>query len=574
MHFVHDGGDDALQRVLESRRAIRHHVCVSVSALERENEKLKAEVAERNAAIVDRDAKIERLARDLRSLEEHIKRLLSGRGRDHLIPEGQGVLFPLEPSSADQTPASDGRSATDDTAEAEDDQKDDEGDSAAGNGRDGSKPRARKIDTSALPCEERIHELPEEQRVCPDTGLRLVPVGEKVFEEIDFQRAKLTLIRHRRVVYGLPPAEAEERQAVPVTAPMPPRPLENCTASATLLAWLLVQKYANHLPLYRQEEIFSRDGLRLPRQTLCDWVLAAAEALQPIADCLMTRIRAGPVMQLDDTPVMCQGGRGESHFQAYLWTLVNPEVSGVVYRFTPGRGSDWLAMELDGFEGFLVGDGYGGNRAAAGKVGGAIVLAGCWAHTIRKFREAQSEAPGTARLFRDDIKRLYEVEREADQAELDHEARLALRQRKSRTVLATILARARRLRDEYSDAGKIADAIRYLLNQRKPLRRFLECGRIPIDNNSCERAIRPIAIGRRNWLFAGSLRGGRAAATVYTLIQSARLANLDIVTYMADVLVRVATHPARRIEDLLPDRWAATVASAEPNRPVTEPALV
>jgi hypothetical protein len=333
-------------------------------------------------------------------------------------------------------------------------------------------------------------------------------------------------------------------------------------ASATLLAWLLVQKYANHLPLYRQEQIFARDGLRLPRQTLCDWTLGAAEALRPIADCLMARVRAGPVMQLDDTPVMCQGGRGQKHFQAYLWTFVNPEVGGVVYRFTSGRASDLIAAELGDFEGTLVGDGYSGNRAAANKVAGKIKLGGCYAHTTRKFRDALCEAPGTAQLFRDDIKRLYEVEREADEAGLTPQRRADLRQLKSRTILAALFARARRLRNQYSDAGKMAGAIGYLVNQRKPLRQFLEDGRIPLDNNACERSIRPIAIGRRNWLFAGSPRGGRAAAVVYTLIECCRHANVDMASYLADVLVRVATHPASRVDELLPEHWAKTVAAA------------
>jgi transposase len=330
-----------------------------------------------------------------------------------------------------------------------------------------------------------------------------------------------------------------------------------------LLAWLLVQKYANHLPLYRQQEIFERDGLRLPRQTMSDWVLGSTDVLLPLVIYKFGQIRAGPVMQLDDTPVKCQGGRGEPHFQAYLWTFVNPEVGGVVYRFTPGRGSDLIADEFGGFEGYLVGDGYSGHRCAANKVAGSIVLGGCWAHTARKFRDAMKEAPGTARLFRADIKRLYEVEREADAAELDHEARKQLRQRKCRSVLAAIFSRARRVREEFSDAGTMVEALRYVCNQRKALRRFLEDGRIPLDNSRCERAIRPIAIGRRNWLFAGSVCGGWAAAVVYSLIESARQAGLDVVTYLADVLNRLPTYPARRIADLLPENWAATVGAPD-----------
>ncbi len=527
------------------------------------------EIQELKAKLADRDAKLEALSRDVALLKDYIDRCLGSRARGHLIAEGQGVLFPDSSAAATQPD----ESASEETGEDDDGEEDDPDEADAPRRKERKK--RQRLDTSALPREECLHELPAEERLCPVTGQALVPVSETVFEEIDYQRATIKIIVHRQVEYGLPPEAAETRLATSITAPLPPRPLENCAASAMLLAWMLVQKYANHLPLYRQEQIFARDGLRLPRQTLCDWTLAAAEALQPIVDHLFGKIRAGPVMQLDDTPVMCQGGKGESHFQAYLWTFINPEVSGVVYRFTSGRASALLATELGNFKGTLVGDGYSGNRAAADKVEGAIELSGCWAHVTRKFREAGCEAPGTARLFRDDIKRLYAVEQDADKADetdkkRDPDRRLRMRGERSRSALASLLARARRLRDDYSDAGKMAKAIGYLLNQRKPLRRFLEDGRVPIDNNACERSIRPIAIGRRNWLFAGSLRGGRAAAVVYTLIECCKIANVDVVDYLADVLVRVATHPASRVDELLPEKWAATIAAA----PKVELALV
>ncbi|MCP5039934.1 MAG: IS66 family transposase [bacterium] len=523
---------------------------------------LRREIKELKAKLADRDAKIEDLAHDLSVFKDHLNRLLASRSRGHLVAEGQGVLFPDPPASdaADIEPASD-------STEQPDDDDDDDGDPPADSQRTRKK-RPRKIDTSALPREDRMHELPEQGRICPDTGLPLVPVGEKIFDEIDYQRAKLTLIRHHQVVYGLAPEHTNERQANAITAPMPPRPLEGCAASATLLAWLIVQKYANHLPLYRQESIFARDGLRLPRQTLCDWLLGATEALRPIADCLMARVRAGPVMQLDDTPVKCQGGRGEKHFQAYLWTFVNPEVGGVAYRFTSGRASDLIAIELGNFAGWLVGDGYSGNSAASKKVEGSIKCGGCWAHVNRKFKDARSDAPGTAKLFRDDIKRLFAVERKADEAGLDPEARLKLRWQESLPALAALRARALRLKDDFSDSDNIAKAIKYLHNQRRELRRFLEDGRIPLDNNACERAIRPIAVGRRNWLFAGSPRGGRAAAVAYTLIESCRIAKVDTIRYLADILVRVATHPASRVEELLPDRWQKLVAGELKPQPV------
>jgi hypothetical protein len=207
----------------------------------------------------------------------------------------------------------------------------------------------------------------------------------------------------------------------------------------------------------------------------------------------------------------------------------------------------------------LVGDGYSGNRAAADKVSDNIVLAGCWAHVARKFREAD-EAPGTAKLLGDDVRKLYEVEREADEAKLDREGRLQLRRQKSRPILATIFSRIRRLRDQFSDAGNMAKAMDYVRHQRKALRQFLREGLAPLDNNACERSIRPVAIGRKNWLFAGSMRGGRAAAVIYTLVESCKLAGVDVLAYLADVLVRVATHPASKIDELLPANWAKQFA--------------
>ena len=536
---------------------------MSRDALLLENNKLRAQLDEREVAattrdamLVDRDAKIEQLADQLRVLEAHLKRLLAGRGGAQLLVEGQGILFPAEQLPGQETPEHANEAPDGETAE----------DKVKRHHR--PKRPAKKVDTSALAVEERRHELSEQERTCPDTGLRLVPVGEKVFEEIEFQRSKLFLVRHTQVIYGLSSEDAQDRQVKPVTSPLPARPLEGCAASANLLAQILVQKYANHLPLYRQEGIFERDGLRLPRQTMCDWVLRAADVLRPVADFIMEGVRSGEIMQLDDTPVICQGGKGHGKFQAYLWTFVNPEMEGVAYRFTTGRASDLIKDEIGDFAGYLVGDGYSGNKAAARKVvearkgEGKIVIAGCWAHTTRKFRDALEEVPGTAQLFRDDIKRLYEIEQEATEAELDPKARCALRREKSRPILASLLRRARRIREQYSDAGLMAKALGYMLNQHKPLRRFLEDGRVPIDNNRCERSIRPIAIGRRNWLFAGSVRGGQAAAVIYTLIECCRLAKIDMADYLSDVLVRITTHPASEIAELVPARWTATVAAS------------
>jgi transposase len=523
-----------------------------------ENSVLRQQLIERNATIADRDKTIAKLAQDVATLQDAVKKLLAQRSGGHRVPAGQGLLFnetvtPIEPTPA---PAS---------VDAE---PDDGGNEDASNAKQpatkkkGTPRKPGKIDTTGLPSEDVLHDVPEEQRVDSATGKPLVKVGEKVFEELDYQRAQLRVIRHVQPIYGLPPQEREHREDTPVMADLPPRPLERCAASRFLLAWLLVQKFGNHLPLHRQEAIFGRDGLRLPKQTLCDWTLAAGEALRPIVECLLQLVRSGVVLQLDDTPVMCQAGRGEPNFRAYLWTFVNPQVNAVVYRFTAGRASQLLADELGDFRGMLLGDGYSGNRAAADKVSAAIVIAACWAHVVRKFRDAEPESPGTAKLLGDDIRKLYAVEREADDAGLEREARAALRRQKSRPILALIFSRIRRVRDQFNDAGAMAKAMDYVRNQRKALRQFLREGLAPIDNNACERAIRPVAIGRKNWLFAGSMRGGRAAAVIYSLVESCKLAGVDVLAYLADVLVRVATHPAKRIDELLPHNWAARFGPA------------
>jgi transposase len=533
---------------------------VTTSARDTEIEALRQQVADRDAKLRDQARKIAELTNDVASLKAVVEKMLAQRGGGMKVPAGQGLLFAEPAAQAEPTKAT-----SEVAAEPDDGSANATTPTKQASKKKGTPRQPCKVDTTGLPRVDVLHDVPEAQRIDPVTGKPLVLTGEHVSEELDYQRAKLLVKRHRRPIYGLPPEEAAHRTIAPVTADLPPSPIEGCAASPMLLAWLIVQKYGNHLPLYRQEEIFARDGLRLPRQTMCDWTLAAAEALKPIADRMLAQVCSGVVLQIDDTPVMCQAGRGEPNFQAYLWTFVSPQQAGVVYRFTAGRASQLLADEMRGFHGMLVGDGFSGNSAAANKVDKSIVVAGCWAHVIRKFRDAEKEAPGTSELLCGNIQRLYEVERESDERQLDREARVALRKQKSRPILAEIFSRVRRLQPQFSEAGLMGKALAYVRNQRAALRQFLHEGLAPIDNNACERSIRPIAIGRNNWLFAGSMRGGRAAAVLYTLIESCKLGGVDVLGYLADVLVRVATHPASKIDELLPANWAkhfAATASA------------
>lgn len=528
-----------------------------------ENRTLKQALLERDAKLAERDAELGRAVARMAELEEEIEALqaqLRGAARDQArlearlkellarrralaeeIAPGQLALFapeeePTTPPCAKEAP--DGETGEDKIRP-----------------RHTPKREPREIRYEALPHEHVQHELAVEERVCQVTGKPLVPVGEKVTEEIEYRPAKLVVVVHHRVQYGLSEEDCAERTIEPIWAPVPVRPIENALAGPGLLAWLLVQKYRHHLPLYRQQAIFARDGLFLPRQTLCDWVMASAFQLAPIVLANKRLILASGLVQLDDTPVKCQGGKGAANFEARLWAYLSPMVSGVVYDFVPDKTHEHvLAFLGEGFQGYLVGDGYPGYGTVARKQPG-VIEAGCWAHVFRKFKDALKEAPVEAGRMLRSIAKLFGLESQAAAEKLEPDAVLALRRNKAPPLLEEIGAQAKEWKGKTSDAGALAAALTYLENQGPTLVRFLEDGRVPIHNNSCENAIRPVAVGRRNWLFAGSVRGGQAAATVYSLIESCRRVEVDPFVYLRDVLVRVCTHPASRVEQLVPARW-------------------
>jgi transposase len=518
---------------------------MSMTLLEREVLHLRASLARSEQRVAVLEQALAVAGKDKALLERALKELLRRRTGLDLDAPGQLQLLFGEPTAPDETPphateAPDGETPEDPIKK-----------------RHCPKRAARKLDWSALPREHVTLELPAAERIDPVTSRPLVEVGERLFEELHYSPARLVLRVYHRKIYGLLPQDRELLACEPLVAPLPPRPLEKSPAGAGLLAWLLVQKYRHHLPLYRQEAIFAREGLRIPRQTSCDWVAACAALLAPIQAALRRRILSSGVVQVDDTPVQCQQGQGAPATQAYLWVLLSPLEDGVVYDFTPGRGYDDVQPLLGGLGGVLVGDGYAVHGKLAAASQGRLVTAGCWSHVLRKFRDALPEAPRAAAEMVVAIGQLFAVEQDADKQKLTADERLLLRQARAAALLAEIEAQRRALQGTTSAAGKLAEAVTYLTNQWDSLVRFVHDGRIPLDNNACERAIRPVAVGRRNWLFAGSERGGASAATIYTLIESCRAAGVDPHAYLADVLVRVHTHPARLIDELLPARWKA-----------------
>lgn len=339
-----------------------------------ENCALKSALVERDARLLERDARIFELEREvartaeleraIAALEEQLRGAVKDRSllearlkellaRRRAAAEADALGQKLLEFDKEQQPETTPPCAT----EAPD------GESAADviRPRHQRKQAPRKVDFAALPRERVEHELPPQARRCALTGAELVVVGEKISEELEYRPGMLVVIEHHRAIYGPSAEVAAERKVQEIVAPLPPRALEDARAGAGLVAWILVQKYVHHLPLYRQQAIFEREGLFLPRQTLCDWTLAAAEQLAPIRLALKQQILASGVFQLDDTPVKLQGRKGESLTRARLWTYASPLVSGAVFDFATDWGhehaKDFIGPDASGY---LVGDGYAG----------------------------------------------------------------------------------------------------------------------------------------------------------------------------------------------------------------------
>lgn len=390
--------------------------------------------------------------------------------------------------------------------------------------------------------------------VC-DCGCALKRIGEDVSEKLDYAPGTFSVERHIRGKWVCAQCETLTQ------APVPAHIIDKGLPTTGLLAQVLIAKYLDHLPLYRQEAIFGRAGLTIPRSTLAAWVGQCGVRLQPLVDALRDRMLDRPVLQADETPVsMLVPGKGKTH-RAYVWayaTTAYDPLQAVVYDFAQSRSGENARRFLTGWQGQLVCDDFKGYKALFDS---GVTEVGCLAHARRKFFDLwvshKSPVAGEALTF---FAALYDVERNLP--ELEVEARTRLRQLKIRPLLDSFHAWLILQRQKATDGTAIARAIDYSLNRWVALVRFAGDGRLPPDNNHIENRIRPIALGRSNWLFAGSLRGGQRAAAVMSLIQSAKLNGLDPFTYLKDVMDRLPTHPASRIEDLLPHRWSMSTPIA------------
>jgi transposase len=414
------------------------------------------------------------------------------------------------------------------------------------------KPRRAPLPAN-LPRTEIRHE--PHSTVC-GCGCQLKRIGEDVSEKLDYTPGVFTVERHIRGKWACAACQTL------IQAPVPAHVIDKGIPTTGLLAQVLVAKYLDHQPLYRQEGIFARAGLAIPRSTLAAWVGACGVQLQPLVDALRHALMTRAVLHADETPVaMLVPGKGKTH-KAYIWTYGTSEfdtLKAVVYDFAEGRSGANARRFLEGWTGTLVCDDYAGYKALFEK--GAIRESGCMAHARRKFHELwANHQSALAKEALDLFRALYDVERLA--RELDTNDRHRLRELRSKPIADTLHEWLILHRQRATDGTAIARAIDYSLGRWKALTRFLENGELPIDNNWIENRIRPIALGRSNWLFAGSLRGGQRAAAVMSLVQSAKLNGHDPYAYLRDVLERLPTHPNSRIDDLLPHRWAPAAAGA------------
>ncbi len=399
-----------------------------------------------------------------------------------------------------------------------------------------------------LPRVEVRHE--PESTVC-SCGCALKRIGESISEKLDYTPGVFTVERHVRGKWACAKCQ------ILIQAPVPAHVIDKGIPTSGLLAQVLVAKYHDHQPLYRQEGIFQRAGLAIPRSTLAQWVGACGVQLQPLVDAMHQALLQNAVLHADETPVaMLAPGKGKTH-RAYLWaygTTQYAPIRAVVYDFAEGRSGANAREFLKGWRGKLVCDDYAGYKALFTE---GVTEVGCLAHARRKFHDlwANHKSPlaeEALMLFG----ALYDVEDLAK--ELDAEDRRQLRQLRSKPVADTLHEWLILQRQRATDGTAIAKAIDYSLGRWQALVRFLDDGSLPIDNNWLENRIRPIALGRTNWLFAGSLRAGKRAATVMSLVQSAKLNGHDPYRYLKDVLQRLPSQPHSRIEELLPHRWVPT----------------
>lgn len=403
-----------------------------------------------------------------------------------------------------------------------------------------------------LPRIEVEHDLPDDQKTCPCCGEARQRIGQEVSEQLEYLPASFKVLRHVRHTYACRRCETTAIDPRIATAAKPPQPIDKGLAGPGLLAYVITSKLGDHLPLYRLEHIFERSGVSIARSTICAWLQAAAELVQPLVGLMADRVRLSRAIHADETVVPVQApGEGKCR-KGRVWTYVgDPANPYIAYHYTPDRTragpSGWLAD----YQGYLQADAYGGYDGIYRR--GEVTEVACWAHARRKFFDAKSTDGRRSAAMLAMVGELYDVERRAK--DLDESARLELRQRESVPVLGRIKAWLDEEGQVVLPRSPMAGAIGYVLNQWDALCVYATRGFLAIDNNAAERALKRVALGRKNWLFAGNDKAGQTAATLYSLIASAERHGVDPQRYLTSVLAKIPITPTGELDQFLPDVW-------------------
>jgi transposase len=419
----------------------------------------------------------------------------------------------------------------------------------------------RKPLPAELPRVRIEHDLNEADKRCA-CGCERVCIGEETSEQLDIIPAQVRVLVQVRKQYACRACEDGV-----VTAALPPQPIPKSNASPGLLAHVAVAKYQDALPLHRQEHIFGRLGLDLPRHTLARWMLATGELLQPLLNLMNDQLLQAPVIQCDETPVQVLKEPGKAaQSQSYMWvrTAGPPQQRIILYEYHPSRAGEVARRLFADYQGYLQTDDYAGYHAVGSQPG--VIHLGCWAHARRKFVEAQQAAApakgtgktptGKADMALNYIGKLYGIERALK--DKDPAERLAVRQQDSLALLAQLRSWLDKTLGTVLPKGALGRALQYLDNNWDKLVRYTEDGRLSIDNNAAENAIRPFVIGRKNWLFSDTPAGARASAALYSVIETAKANGLEPYAYLRKVLGELpAATQVDDIEALLP--WRLTM---------------
>ena len=492
--------------------------------------------------VADKDRLLERVQHQLQQL----LRQRYGPRRER-IDENQLFLYAAQmvaasqvPAAAPADPAAEPTPAANATTKAK----------RSGHGR---KPLPASLERKRV-----VFDLEESKRSCPHCQTAMRKIGEDVSERLEFVPASLQVIEEVRPKYAC------SKGCGVVAAGKPAMPIEKGLPGPGLLAQVAVSKYGDHLPLNRMETIFQRHGVELSRQTMCDWMGACAELVSPLWERMKQVVLTSKVVQTDDTPVPVLDRELTRTRTGRIWTYIGDQRHPyIVYDYTGNRSREGPDEFLKDYNGYLQADAFPGYDAIYQDPRRAILEVCCWAHARRKFYEAQTSDLCRTTVVLAYIGLLYQVEREAREGKLNAGERFALRQAKSRPILDDLKAYLEAEQLTVLPKSPLGEAINYTISNWRALERYCEDGDLEIDNNGAERSLRPIVVGRNNWMFYGSDQGGRTGAVLSTLIASCKRLRVEPFTYLRDLFTRISSHPHNRLDDLLPDRWQAAPSATQ-----------